>query len=358
MAHSSTTALQPPVGNSLMEPLDQLEKIIEDHFKAKTYLRVPEMQHFRDLVSTLRKNLVDILLPAVLTASTRATVPAPVTPVSLSPANDSPQPIVQQPIQQRRETYARVVIKDTDMNLPSSSTLENSISKLLKDRKIDATIQSCRPTKSGDTMLVNFNASDDVNLIANNISSDLGFRASGSPPILPKLTISHIPQHIDVNTIAEELFSANKWLDDSKEEQFEILFSYIHKDFRSIICKVSPNIRQMILNHGGKVRVGARNCPVKDRIHVKRCTKCNLLGHTRSGCTATTETCAFCSAPHKTYDCPHQSDTAMYKCINCSKANNDNINHAAHHQNCPSFLLLRQKTIMRTNWGKSRPPQF
>ena len=113
--------------------------------------------------------------------------------VENQPIKSNPTRSQHPPADMPRETYARVVIKSNGNKLPPPSQLESSISRILKEENIEATIQGCHPAKDKDLVLVNFGTDGNVNLIADSISSNLGFRASGTPPILPKMTISHIP---------------------------------------------------------------------------------------------------------------------------------------------------------------------
>lgn len=266
---------------------------------------------------------------------------------------------IDQPSRARpRKTYAKVVVNGGGNRQLSLPKIENSISQILKNKNIEATIQSSHATKDGEKIFVHFGADDNVNLIAENISTDLGLDATGSPPILPKITISHIPQHIEPESIKEELFAGNPCLRHLIDENFEILFSYVHRDYRSVVCKISPNIRDAIVQNDNKVRIGSRRCPAKDRIHVVRCSKCSQYGHTRTSCYEAKETCSFCASHHQSTDCPHKQDSSEHKCINCLTSKKDSANHAAHHQACPIFQHQRQKVILRTNWGNCGIPQF
>ena len=349
--------------------LDDIVKLSHHVYSTKRQTTSKQFHHIQSLVNNVKNIIINNLIPLALRAqsSIRGTDMLPAQPTEHHKKTEN-MPITinsmasqNPPVVMPRETYARVVIKSNGDKLPSPPQLENSISRILKEKNIDATIQGCHPVKNKDLMLVNFGTNDNVNLIADSISSNLGFSASGTPPIHPKLTISHIPQHIDEEDIKKEIFSSNPCLQGLNEDDFVILFSYIHKDFRSVVCKVSPTIRKAICANDRKLRIGFRCCPAKDRIHVIRCTKCNRFGHTRKYCNADKETCSFCSQQHRTHDCPNKQDEAKYQCSNCCHFNNPELDitkHAAHDPRCPTFQQQRKRTILRTNWGNNDIPQF
>lgn len=338
---------------NVMEHFDSIMNIIQRQYNDKRYLRAPEMQEIQNLAQKFKSEIINVLTTKTTTQGAQPNSPTNTKSPQLNSfynhagtRRDTAKP---------RETYAKIVVKSNE-KFRSSSHLENSVAKVINDHEIKATIQSCRPTHTGDIQ-IHFNANDDVHLIANAVSHNLGIQASGRPPLSPKISISHIPHHIAIENIKEEIFKSNQFLNDSKDEEFKVLFEYDRQDVHTVVCKVSPNLRHEIMRNGGKLTIDCRNCPVRDRIHVTRCTKCNHFGHTRSNCSEGVETCSFCAKQHSANQCPNKQDSSKYKCINCSNSEHNN-NHPAHHSSCPTYLRNRQRIISRTDWGKSGPPQL
>lgn len=128
---------------NLMDPLNAIQDMVENQYNCKRYPRAAEMERFRELFDSIRKNLIETLLPIVLKPSTNSNS---VQGYKLETSTSLPPPTQQ--TTKEKETYARVVIKEGNSKLPDPSTLENSISKVLHNHQINATLQGCKPTKA------------------------------------------------------------------------------------------------------------------------------------------------------------------------------------------------------------------
>ena len=107
-------------------------------------------------------------------------------------------------------------------------------------------------------------------------------------------------------------------------------------------ARVSQVVRQGLRTHKDKVTIGFSTCKVYDQYHVKRCNKCQQFGHYYKNCPDTNaQVCAKCSGNHSTRDC--NSDNI--KCVNCVKAEvpNEQCNHRADDQKCPSLCKIQEK---------------
>ena len=102
---------------------------------------------------------------------------------------------------------------------------------------------------------------------------------------------------------------------------FEVLFTYDVRDWRSIVCKVSPEIRSRIIENRNVVRIENRSCPAKDRFHIKQCGKCLRFGHKTNVCRSDRYNCAHCREDHHIKDCPHKESDEKRKCSNCDHWN-------------------------------------
>lgn len=337
--------------------LDDIIKICQTSFNNKKPLKTHEIQKIQSDIHEVKNQIINYVLPLRTTSNVEPDHLKVQTNKSIS-KNDGDRSTSNATEVQRnktRETYARVVIKSIDSaKLPSASNVESSVSKMLEEYDIDATILNSYPTKSGD-LGINFKSNDNVHLIADTITNDLGYEAFGSQPMQPKVKISHIPKHIPEENIKDKIIESNAWLESFGDEELTIMFSYIRHDYRSVVCKISPNLRLKIIENKNHLILGRKRCPVKDHFHVRRCTKCSKFDHVKSKCKATSETCSFCSSSHPTNSCPFKENKKKHKCINCADTEFD-VHHPSHSENCPSYLHQRLMIIKRTNWGDGGPP--
>ena len=190
----------------------------------------------------------------------------------------------------------------------------------------------------------------------------------GKQLISPKITISHIPDYIaNEDNVQSTILKSNQWLKSLVEEgeEFEYLFSYKPKDLISAVFRISPKIRQHIVEAGMKIKVGYRLCPAQDRFHVKQCGKCLKFGHNSRDCEANMSLCAYCASHHPSHTCQYKEreQRLHHRCANClthaeKKWNSeDNIfPHDAFNPYCPLKRMQKIRLIQSTNWGEVPPP--
>jgi len=94
-----------------------------------------------------------------------------------------------------------------------------------------------------------------------------------------------------------------------------------HKFDFDLVLEVTNKVRQQLLSKR-TLYVGWKSCNLADHIFIKRCTKCNLIGHSFSICTQDHFSCHKCNENHKARDCKANAST----CINC-------VNFNAKHKN-------------------------
>ena len=127
---------------------------------------------------------------------------------------------------------------------------------------------------------------------------------------------------------------------------FDIVFLKKLNDYLNIGIKVSPTIREWILNRGFLFN-GNSCCPVIDRLVVKQCYHCQQIGHVSSRCPSKSQnpTCLYCMEEHRSLTCPTKMDPSTFRCCNCSNHTlySKNVGHTSNSYDCP----LIQKELIR-----------
>ena len=106
---------------------------------------------------------------------------------------------------------------------------------------------------------------------------------------------------------------------------------------------VSNTVRDLISKRNDRLLIGDMSCRVYSvTSNVKRCVKCQGLGHWHKECTAGKVTCANCAEQtHETRDCPNKD---KQKCANCMKSGKTvTTPHRANSSICPAYLAERSK---------------
>ena len=103
----------------------------------------------------------------------------------------------------------------------------------------------------------------------------------------------------------------------------------------SIGLKVSPAIRTLILTkQNGYMYLCSVRRPVSDRLHLRQCYHCQLLGHMSYNCPKKTErpVCLYCMGDHVSKECRVKYNTDKHSCAKClsSKFDSDRNNSATH----------------------------
>ena len=208
------------------------------------------------------------------------------------------------------------------------------------------------------------------------LTEDSNFKFSVNEPKkqLPKLTVQNVPldeveqdwisteaphdQKAWKNVFRESILKKNEGIAMLVNNGSVLEVVYIKKLRTSytVALKVSPDVRLHIKNKcSSKLFVFSARCKTFDRCHFVQCFNCQEVGHIASKCPATTPTCMFCSAAHKTSDCPDhvRNDKNKHKCANCSKAKSNDFRDksSTHHSssyNCPILSTVRQWIMKNT----------
>ena len=338
---------------SVIDPLDQIVTIVQNLFNSKKQIKTADLQLIQDLSQKLKSSIINTLIPIIekqdAAPSKQATTLAPSSSISYAAAV-------------KRQQTSTIYIPPDSNSKETPANIEKSVCQLLKAKNIKADVHRVNTTEKGG-MVLKLNSSDDVTGIAKTLNENLGFQAKPKPLALPKITISRIPETESLTTeeLKKEIFASNPWLANHTDAVFDILFTYKPKDFVSAVCKVSPQIRNEIIEKNNSLKIGVRLCPVKDRFHVPLCTKCCKFGHKASACSKDTPTCCLCaSVNHSLASCPHRSDPDSHRCANCLTSTNESHHsvpsHNAFDKTCPIYREHLANKIKHTNWGAGPRP--
>ena len=121
------------------------------------------------------------------------------------------------------------------------------------------------------------------------------------------------------------------------------------KVFYTVVLRVSPDIRTLIKKMKNKIHLGVSVHNIVDRFHVRRCNRCQELGHYEDKCDPNNHVvCGFCAKDHKSDVCPDKNaHHSHHKCINCSGEGIDASGHSAFWPKCPAYVTA-QKKMMKT----------
>lgn len=331
--------------NTLTQPLDTILATIEEMFKRKQSMTKPLLTSLKNQVEQMKGNIITFLYPLAASQPNHQQNKIPSKSYAAVTSTSKPK---------RVATPTIVVKKEENTN---SAEVINKVSKFLTESKSDANILKTSTNKKGDTLLRLQSSAEDITALADNISKELGFTAKGQPLIQPKMTLTHIPSHVEINNdLRQQLIDNNSWLNGPLQHggEMEVLFHYKPKDLFSAVLKMSPDVRIAILEHGS-LNIGNRACPVKDRFHVRRCAECYAFGHRSTDCQQETdEKCGHCLEEHKTSSCPNKTNATKLRCSLCPSGSS---HHSTFDTKCPQYRREIERLVRITNYGCC-PPSF
>ena len=109
----------------------------------------------------------------------------------------------------------------------------------------------------------------------------------------------------------------------------------------TVALKLPVEVKEKLLSEG-RVFFHMSSVKVYHRVHIKRCTHCQVLGHYPDQCPKRlhSPTCMFCAADHKTEECTVKDDSSKHQCQNClnsSRSTPDTPVHHAGSSKCPTY---------------------
>jgi len=335
----------------MIQPLDCILDIVQTLHKSKCQTKTMHIQQIQGYINDVKNNIINFLLPLAMQTQTKK---------ANQVKSEIETPTYADITKKKLQKNIAVVIKsgaDNKVEPFEADAIEKDVINVLVKNKVEATLHAAIPKKNGDIVMM-FDKKDNVDSIVDNIQQNLGVEARGRGLILPKMTITHVPRYIDLDSKLEEMIvQSNPRIRELKNEGevFSVLFSYKHRDLGSVVCKLSPKIREEIIKNGNKIKLGMRICPVKDRLYVMQCGKCLKYNHKTSNCKNLEYVCAWCTEEHLSKECPNKDDPTCYECVNCRRNHETDIGHNAYDHRCPWKTKMLEQLIKRTDWGDNCP---
>lgn len=207
------------------------------------------------------------------------------------------------------------------------------------------------------------------------VVQDLGFSINEPKKMLPKVTITNIPNylvsHIHRSESLEEyrkklkdclynlIMSKNAYILDlvsNHENTFEIVYVNVGKSYTTLGIKVSSTLYDDLIATS-KLFIGNTCCNVSDRFDIRQCFKCQKMGHISTKCQETSPICMYCSSSHGTKSCPNKHNVSLHRCRNCAQSRSPSViagcnTHHSGSDKCP--IVIREKMRMQRNTNYSK----
>ena len=344
--------------NDFTGPIDEIYALIKNAYDKRIKISAKDIQDVEKNMHEMKNRIINHLLKGKAKPAKALKADEP----EILQRNSLEWPPLARVRSNREKCHSTVTLKsssDSKLEPSDIQVVESKVHKMISSERMKATIHSSFANKAGE-VVIKFNENDDVNTIARKVENNLGYKANCQSILLPKMTISRVPKYLSLSdSVSELIVRSNEWLDDmvSSGEKFEVLFTYEVKDWSSIVCKVSPNIRTEIINHGNSLKIENRLCPMHDRFHVLQCGNCLGFGHKTKVCKKDAPCCSHCGESHRWKDCPHRDQEEKKHCFNCEKVKKENVSncnqtkHDARSRLCPAYKNQLKKLIEKTSWG-------
>jgi hypothetical protein len=183
------------------KPLDDILAITQKIHQSKRQTSSENLMNISAKVNEMKNRIINVLLPLVSqVAMSKVSVDTQKeTKVGNIHRNVSYADITKKKLHKK---VAVVVKSGSDKKVDTSEAfeIERKITNILTEKKINATLHATIPKRNGDVVMM-FDDKDNAERIADNIKENLGIDARGRSLTLPKITITHIPQYIDMRTL-------------------------------------------------------------------------------------------------------------------------------------------------------------
>lgn len=224
--------------------------------------------------------------------------------------------------------------------------------EMLKDSKIS--IQNKKMSTKARVVLT-CASQEQCEALCEAVSDDKWIKAVIPKKKDPQVQILGIDESIPKDDVFKLILAQNKDMEEFAQCKFEANFEKMDRiGTKFVVAEVEPKLFKKLIEIG-KVCVGYSSCPVKSRIRVVRCFKCNRFGHLKKNCRNETS-CTSCGGNHDAKVCKNP----VLKCSNCDWINTKrvqrkqekvNSEHRADDYGCPQYLRMYKIVENQYNFG-------
>nr|XP_015840246.1 PREDICTED: uncharacterized protein LOC107399080 [Tribolium castaneum] len=241
----------------------------------------------------------------------------------------------------------KVVIKpnDTLKNVKSSEdTRKILMTKSPKDFGIK--VNKIVPIRN-NAILVESNCPSIFNLTENGVLKSLNLTAERINKTWPKIQIFDVPKDLDADQLISEIQKQQDLPESLPKNFVKTAFKVGNKDGKANqwVVELHPVARNHFIKSGSRLFINWKSLHIRDYLRVTRCFKCQKFGHVSKFCNSEKQ-CGYCaSTDHESVTCKLKNEENKHKCSNCTRAEQQDTNHAAESSNCPIYKNRLQEAI-------------
>lgn len=246
-----------------------------------------------------------------------------------------------------------IVIKPTEDDQTGSKIL-NDLSRAINPANLQIGINMIKETRNGNVVIKCENARD-TDRLKQKIGEKLGQKYDVGVSLLrkPAIKILGVIEKYEKEEATTELLKQNFPGEDFAQDikTTHIQFN-ARRETYTIYAETSPTLFALIMDRK-KINLGWQRYRVLEDLNLNRCYNCSGYGHRAAKFPEKKKSCPHCATDHDLRDCPKKTKA----CANCLRANAayktaHDTNHAAtDSEACPSYQLLKKRTIARIDYS-------
>nr|XP_015840434.1 PREDICTED: uncharacterized protein LOC107399195 [Tribolium castaneum] len=241
----------------------------------------------------------------------------------------------------------KVIIKPND-NLKNVQSSEDTrkilMSKSSKDFGIK--VNKIVPIRN-NAILVESNCSSILNLTENSVLKYLNLCAERINKVWPKIQIFDVPKELETEELVNEILKQEGLPNTIPKKFVKSAFKVGNKEGKTNhwVVEVHPAARNYFIKAGSRLYISWKSLHIRDYLRITRCFKCQKFGHVSTCCNSEKQ-CGYCASnDHESVTCIFKNEETKYKCSNCKRAGQQNLNHSAGSTVCPIYNHRLQEAI-------------